>query len=215
VSLSAEDVREILQLLDAVGFDELHLETERFTVTLRRDRSPAGGWTQEAQVTAPPPAATEPTRNHPPAEGGPPVTTLAEAAGGLLGLSTGTGDGSRAAATGLWEVRAPLLGTFYRAPRPGAPPFVEVGSRVEEDSVVGIIETMKLMNSVLAGKRGKVAEVCLGNGQFAAEGAVLLRIDPDPAPAPDPAPDQGPHPARAPDPAGGPGPAGQPAAGAP
>ena len=76
-------------------------------------------------------------------------------------------------------VRAPLPGTFYRAPRPGAAPFVEVGSRVDPDTVVGIVETMKLMNSVTAGVDGAVAEICLGNAEFAAHGATLLRIRAD------------------------------------
>ncbi|MGH3305733.1 MAG: acetyl-CoA carboxylase biotin carboxyl carrier protein, partial [Streptosporangiaceae bacterium] len=77
---------------------------------------------------------------------------------------------------GLVEVRAPLLGTFYRAPRPGAPPFVTVGSQVEPDTVVCIIETMKLMNSVTAGAHGTIAAIVLDNAQFAEHGAVLMRI---------------------------------------
>jgi biotin carboxyl carrier protein len=81
--------------------------------------------------------------------------------------------------SGLVAVRAPLPGTFYRAPRPGAAPFVEVGSRVDPDTVVGIVETMKLMNSVTAGVAGAVAEICLGNAEFAAHGATLLRIRAD------------------------------------
>jgi acetyl-CoA carboxylase biotin carboxyl carrier protein len=80
---------------------------------------------------------------------------------------------------GLVAVRAPLPGTFYRAPRPGAAPFVEVGSRVDPDTVVGIMETMKLMNSVTAGVAGAVAEICLANAEFAAHGATLLRIRAD------------------------------------
>ena len=76
-------------------------------------------------------------------------------------------------------MRAPLPGTFYRAPRPGAAPFVEVGSRVGADTVVGIVETMKLMNSVTAGVDGTVAEICLANAEFAANGATLLRIRAD------------------------------------
>jgi biotin carboxyl carrier protein len=79
----------------------------------------------------------------------------------------------------LVAVRTPLPGTFYRAPRPGAEPFVEVGSRVDPDTVVGIVETMKLMNSVTAGVAGAVAEICLGNAEFAAHGATLLRIRAD------------------------------------
>ena len=79
----------------------------------------------------------------------------------------------------LVAVRAPLPGTFYRAPRPGAAPFVEVGSRVGADTVVGIVETMKLFNSVTAGAAGTVAEICLDNAGFADRGATLLRIRAD------------------------------------
>jgi acetyl-CoA carboxylase biotin carboxyl carrier protein len=72
-----------------------------------------------------------------------------------------------------------LPGTFYRAPRPGAAPFVEAGSRVEADSVVGIVETMKLMNSVHAGVAGTVTEICLGNGEPVEHGDTLMRIEVD------------------------------------
>ena len=98
---------------------------------------------------------------------------------------TGASDGGAADGTGaadgarLVAVRAPLPGTFYRAPRPGAAPFVEVGSQVGADTVVGIVETMKLMNSVTAGVDGTVAQICLGNAEFAAHGATLLRIRAD------------------------------------
>jgi len=79
----------------------------------------------------------------------------------------------------LVAVRAPLPGTFYRAPRPGAEPFVEVGSRVTAETVVCIVETMKLMNSVHAGVGGVVTEICLGNAEFTANGATLMRIEAD------------------------------------
>ena len=107
----------------------------------------------------------------------------AEAATGApVGEAVGEAEaGNGGADTGgeLVAVRAPLPGTFYRAPRPGAAPFVEVGSRVDPDTVVGIVETMKLMNSVTAGVAGAVAEICLGNAEFAAHGATLLRIRAD------------------------------------
>lgn len=88
-------------------------------------------------------------------------------------------DGERGEDGELMAVRAPLPGTFYRAPRPGAAPFVEVGSRVGAETVVGIVETMKLMNSVPAGVTGVVAEFCVANAEFAAQGAALLRIRAD------------------------------------
>jgi acetyl-CoA carboxylase biotin carboxyl carrier protein len=74
------------------------------------------------------------------------------------------------------EVSAPLLGTFYRAPKPGAAPFVQVGSQVNEDTIVGIIEVMKLMNAVRAGARGTVAEILGRDGTLVEYGETLLRI---------------------------------------
>ena len=89
------------------------------------------------------------------------------------------GDGGEGEDAGLVAVRAPLPGTFYRAPRPGAAPFVEVGSQVDADTVIGIVETMKLMNSVHAGVAGVVAGFCVANAEFATQGAELLRIRAD------------------------------------
>lgn len=78
---------------------------------------------------------------------------------------------------GLAEIRAPLLGTFYRAPKPGAAPFVEVGVRVDHDTVVGVIEVMKLMNSVAAGVRGEIVEIVAGgDGRLVEYGEVLMRV---------------------------------------
>ena len=89
------------------------------------------------------------------------------------------GHGAGEVNAGLVAVRAPLPGTFYRAPRPAAAPFVEVGSRVGADTVVGIVETMKLFNSVTAGAAGTVADICLGNAEFADRGTTLMRIRAD------------------------------------
>lgn len=81
-------------------------------------------------------------------------------------------------ADGLVEVVAPMVGTFYRAPSPGAAPFVEVGAEVDDATQVCIIEVMKLMNSVAAGTRGVVAEVCREDGSPVQYGDVLFRIRP-------------------------------------
>jgi acetyl-CoA carboxylase biotin carboxyl carrier protein len=75
-------------------------------------------------------------------------------------------------------VYPPLLGTFYRAPQPGSPPFVDVGDRVHEETVVGVIETMKMMTPVHAGVRGTVVEFRIGNAEFADADAVLLVVEP-------------------------------------
>jgi len=74
------------------------------------------------------------------------------------------------------EIQSPLLGTFYRSPKPGAPPFVDVGSVVEEDTTVAIIEVMKLMNTVRAGVRGVVTEVLAADGALVEFEQPLLRV---------------------------------------
>jgi acetyl-CoA carboxylase biotin carboxyl carrier protein len=75
-------------------------------------------------------------------------------------------------------VVAPMLGTFYRAPAPGAAPFIDVGSRVEPDTLVCIIEVMKMMNSVHAGVAGTITEVCVENGEAVEYGTPLFRVEP-------------------------------------
>jgi acetyl-CoA carboxylase biotin carboxyl carrier protein len=77
-------------------------------------------------------------------------------------------------------VRAPMVGTFYRAPAPGAAPFIEVGQHVDPDTTVCLIEVMKLMNSIAAEARGVVAEILVENGARVEHGDVLMVIGPDP-----------------------------------
>jgi acetyl-CoA carboxylase biotin carboxyl carrier protein len=162
MDLTNEDVAEILALLDSLPYDELDVETPRFRLTLRR--APGGGWTQEHQVrTAPVVEALAPLETDSDA------TATDEPAG-----SDGPGE-----ADGLIAVTAPLPGTFYRAPRPGADPFVREGDAVSPDTVVAIVETMKLMNSVHAGTAGRVARICADNGEFTPLGTTLLLIEPD------------------------------------
>lgn len=81
--------------------------------------------------------------------------------------------------SGLVEVKSPLLGIYYRAPRPGEPAFVEVGTRVEPDTIIGIIEVMKLMNTARAGVTGEVVEILGRNGELVEHGELLLLVRPD------------------------------------
>lgn len=155
--LSPEDVQDIVQLLDSLPYDEFEVQTGSLHVVLRR----AEGWTQESWVLDPPnlvatdadePVADQPSRR---AVADDPVPS------GMVGI------------------RAPLPGTFYRAPKPGAPPYVDVGGRVKEDTVVGLVETMKLFNSVYANVRGVVVEFRVDNAEFADQDAVLVLVRPD------------------------------------
>jgi len=78
---------------------------------------------------------------------------------------------------GFIPIKAPMLGTFYRAPKPDAPPFVEVGQLVTKEDVVGIIEVMKLFNMVRAGVRGRIAKICAENAQLVEYNQVLFLLE--------------------------------------
>jgi acetyl-CoA carboxylase biotin carboxyl carrier protein len=161
MNLSDEDVSEILSILAGSSADEFYLETERFTLTLRRFSD--GEWAQTRQVHAAPNVIESPTNADSQAR---PSDTRPQS--------------SSHPTEGLHEVCAPLPGTFYRAPKPQADPFIEIGSHVQAHTVVGLIETMKLFNSVEAGACGTVIDICLPNGGACEQGTVLVRIDPDP-----------------------------------
>jgi acetyl-CoA carboxylase biotin carboxyl carrier protein len=83
-----------------------------------------------------------------------------------------------ATADGAVTIDAPMLGVFYRAPSPGAPPFVDVGTRIERDTIVCVIEVMKMMNSVPAGVAGTIAEIHVENAEAVEYGQPLFRFDP-------------------------------------
>jgi len=79
---------------------------------------------------------------------------------------------------GLVGVRSPLPGTFYRSPRPGTPPFVGDGDSVESDTVVGLVETMKLFTSVAAGAAGTLVEFCVLDATSVEQDAVVALVKP-------------------------------------
>jgi acetyl-CoA carboxylase biotin carboxyl carrier protein len=152
VPLSAQDVAEILRLLEESDFLELRIEHEGLKLTLRR----AGA--RDADTAA-----------------APAVTPTAAVSPASWSKSAAQPEASALSDPSLIEITAPLMGIFYRAPRPGAAPYVEVGSVLEEDTVIGIIEVMKLMNSVRAEVRGTVIEILAEDGAAVEQGQVLLR----------------------------------------
>jgi acetyl-CoA carboxylase biotin carboxyl carrier protein len=157
VSLTAADVAEIMRLVEQSGFDSLTLEMDGIKLSLRRGGTAEGAVELKREVSAE--TAPGPTQA-PTVKAAPPVVTAAPAA----------------ADPSLHEVTAPLLGTFYRSPKPGAPPFVEVGAQVVEETIVAIIEVMKLMNTVRAGVSGTVTEILVADGALAEYGETLLRV---------------------------------------
>ena len=77
----------------------------------------------------------------------------------------------------LHPIESPMLGVFYRAPAPGAGPYVDLGARVEPETVVCLIEVMKMMNSIAAGVSGTVVEICAENAELVEHGQPLFRVE--------------------------------------
>src|SRR5262249_56279028 len=97
---------------------------------------------------------------------------------GVPGAGAGRAAGADKRARRLDAIRSPTPGTFYAAPKPGAEPFVRVGSRVTPTTVVGIIEAMKILNEITADCTGVITEVLVENQQPVEFGQVLFRVDP-------------------------------------
>jgi acetyl-CoA carboxylase biotin carboxyl carrier protein len=154
LTLTAKDVVEIMRLLEESNFDSLSLEVDGIKLSLQRNSARLNAQTASPTSTASR-AETAPSWTAPRTKVKPPSEP------------------------GLIDVPSPLLGIFYRAPRPGEPPFIDVGSKVEEDTIVGIIEVMKLMNSVRAGVKGEVVEILVANGAPIEYGEILLRVRPE------------------------------------
>jgi acetyl-CoA carboxylase biotin carboxyl carrier protein len=147
--LSDEDVREILRIIDESDLTELQIETEAFSLhVVKGDRG------DRAVMPTRKPAPRAPAAEREPAQRAPAEPT-----------------------DGHVTIAAPMLGTFYRAEAPGKPPFVEVGSRVEPDTIVCIIEVMKMMNSVPAGVSGTIAAVVADNAELVEYGQPLFRVE--------------------------------------
>ena len=166
MGLTPEDLRELLAAFEESTWREMSVSVAGDTLHVsRRDTSPAA-----AAPPSPAPAA---------ATAGPSAVAAA--------ASPAVVDGSRPAAAAPvvaeqdasgTPVLAPSIGLFWRAPSPGAPPFVEVGTRVGPEDTIGIVEVMKLMNRVPAGTAGVVTAVLVPNGGMVEHGQPLVLIDP-------------------------------------
>lgn len=149
-----EEVIQILKLIENSSFDFLQLEWGELRLTVAKSGYPIGVANQPAPGTSAQPAPAE----------GPAARTKAPEA---------------AVPEGAVPVKAPMVGTFYRAPEPGAPPFVEAGAAVQAETTVGLIEVMKVFSAVKAGVPGTILEVSVQNGQFVEYGQTLFLIRPE------------------------------------
>ncbi|OGQ83272.1 MAG: acetyl-CoA carboxylase, biotin carboxyl carrier protein [Deltaproteobacteria bacterium RIFCSPLOWO2_12_FULL_60_19] len=163
MELTQEEVLQILQLIEKSDFDFMQLQVGELKLTVSKGNYVPG-------VAAAPAVASDP---QPVAK---PVTELKTAK--PKAEPAAAKPKQPATADGVVIV-APMVGTFYTTPEPGAPPFVDLGAKVDEETTVGLIEVMKVFNAVQSRARGVIAEVCVQNGQFVEYGQTLFIVRPD------------------------------------
>lgn len=155
--MDLKELRALLKLVEASDIEELEIERQGQRVRIRR----RGGNTVPA-VTVPAPVALPPA----------PVPPALQAA------SPGMGAPAPAPAENLLTIESPMVGTFYRAPAPGAEPYVKEGQVVEKGSVLCIIEAMKLMNEIEAEVKGRIASILVENAQPVEYSQPLFLVEP-------------------------------------
>jgi acetyl-CoA carboxylase biotin carboxyl carrier protein len=148
-----KDIKSIIDLMKKNSISEFELEKDNFKIRLRRG--------QEGGLQMLPDDYALPTSTH--AHALPATVTSAASA--------------PAAPTGI-EIKSPMIGTFYRAPSPEASNYVEVGTEVEPDTVVCIIEAMKVMNEIKAEVRGVITQACVDNTKPVEFGQPLFKVNP-------------------------------------
>lgn len=165
--MDLKDIKVIIDLMKKNSLSEFELEKEGFKIKLKRGAAEASGpgMAAELQQAAALLAQTSPPAPAPSAAGGAPAATPAPA---------------RAAPAKPEDdaIKSPMIGTFYRAPAPDASPYVEVGDEVNAESVVCIIEAMKVMNEIKAEVRGVITELLIENGKPVEFGQPLFKIRP-------------------------------------
>ncbi|MGB1884491.1 MAG: acetyl-CoA carboxylase biotin carboxyl carrier protein [Gammaproteobacteria bacterium] len=159
-----EDIENLIEQFKRSDWEEMHLKTDTLEVFLSNDPAARAPVDPGASPVAPPAAADV-------------VPGTAEAVA-TTPPAASTAPSQITIPEGMVAVRAPNLGTFYRAPKPGAPAYVEVGQQIDADTEVCLIEVMKLFTPVKAGVAGTVREVCVDDAAMVEFEQVLVIIEP-------------------------------------
>ncbi len=150
------EIKELIKLVDQTSVQELEIENEGMRLAIRKPGRPEAAAAQPVPV----PAAYTPA----PHMQAPAAAPQAEA------------KPAPADDPSLHRITSPMVGTFYRAPSPDAPPFVNIGDRVTEKTVVCILEAMKLMNPLEAEIKGEIVDILVENGQLVEFGQPLFLV---------------------------------------
>jgi acetyl-CoA carboxylase biotin carboxyl carrier protein len=154
--MDLKDIKAIIDLMKKHSISDFEMEKEGFKIKLRRTTNGGGGGGGDEVVYAPSLPVAQPAAVPSPSPGPAPVAPVA---GGL-------------------EIKSPMIGTFYRSPSPDSAPYIEVGTEVNPDSVVCIIEAMKVMNEIKAEVRGVITEIVAENSKPVEFGQPLFKVRP-------------------------------------
>jgi acetyl-CoA carboxylase biotin carboxyl carrier protein len=171
---SRRELRALLSAIEEAGWDYARVEIDGVTLTVSSDpdfveldRASARARVQPAPTPSPAPVPAAP------------VTAAPATAPATSPATAPTTSPTAAPTADTHTVTAPTIGLFWRSPKPGAPPFVEVGDRVEAGDTVCIVEVMKLMTHVPAGVTGVVRAIHVSNGDMVEHGTPLLDVEPE------------------------------------
>ena len=165
MTIDRKEIEALVRIFDQSDWHELRLETDGLRLVLSKDADTAA--LQPLGDATPSIAETEP--------GAQSSSSSKQDAAGAAAIAAD----DNAPANGLVPITAPNLGTFYRAPKPGTAPYVEVGQSVSETTEVCLIEVMKLFTSVRAGVSGRIAKACVEDGEMVEFGAPLFLVEPE------------------------------------
>lgn len=176
MDLSQDDVIQIMKLIAESDFTELHLEMGDLKIVVNKQGSAAP--IEKHELSS---AAEESTpASHPHTQSTAGINPVHQDSTALKETRDNKEiNGEKAVEEGLIPIKSPMLGTFYRSPKPDDPPFVEAGTVVKEETTICVIEVMKLFSAVSAGISGRISKICAEDGQMVEYDQVLFMIDPD------------------------------------
>ena len=174
MSLTHSDIAEIIRLVDQSTLDEFVVEIGDLKVEVRRKGAmPAAPSTPASPALPASPAPATPAPTAPaPQPAASPETAVATRD------REPAAPGEPALGEGQIAVRSPMVGTFYQRPSPDEPPYVEVGSEVEVDAPLCLVEVMKLYTTIYAKTRGRIARICANDAELVEYDQILFIIDP-------------------------------------
>ena len=156
-------IRNLVRIMERGEVDELEIEDDKAGLRVHLRRGPSGSYAQPSVMMMPGAAAQQAGTG----------TGMPLSSGSI---ADGTSTDAPARAAGLEEITSPMIGTYYSAPSPDADIFATVGDRVGDDSVVCIIEAMKVMNEIKAECTGEIVEILVENGEPVEYGQPLFLV---------------------------------------